>query len=88
MLHYYGKFLPNLATLLHPLNNLLKTGSEWVWSEACSSAFNEAKQLVVSPPVLAHYNPSLPIKLAADASAYGIRAVIYPMCILTAVSDL
>ena len=26
MLHYYGKFLPNLSTLLHPLNNLLWEG--------------------------------------------------------------
>ena len=25
LVHYYGKFIPNLATLLHPLNELLKT---------------------------------------------------------------
>ena len=76
LLHYYGKFLPNLATLLHPLNALLKTGSKWLWSAACSDAFKAAKKLLVTAPVLAHYNPSLPIRLAADASAYGIGAVI------------
>ena len=26
LVHYYCKFIPNLATLLHPLNELLKTG--------------------------------------------------------------
>ena len=31
LLHYYAKFLPNLATLLHPLNALLKTQSKWSW---------------------------------------------------------
>ena len=76
LLHYYGKFLPNLATLLHPLNALLKTQSKWSWSTKCSDAFKAAKELLVTAPVLAHYNPSLPIRLAGDASAYGIGAVI------------
>ena len=76
LIHYYGKFLPNLATLLQPLNVLLREGSEWVWTEACSAAFGEAKQLLAAAPVLAHYDPSLPMKLAGDASAYGVGAVI------------
>ena len=29
LLHYYGKFIPNLATMLHPLNKLLKKGIAW-----------------------------------------------------------
>ena len=80
LLQYYGKFLPNLATLLHPLNALLKSGSKWVWSTECSKAFQAAKQLLVTAPVLAHYDPELPIRLASDASAYGIRAVISHIC--------
>jgi len=30
LVHYYGKFLRNVSTLLHPLYNLLKQGSKWV----------------------------------------------------------
>lgn len=41
-----------------------------------ADAFQRAKDSLVSSQVLAHYDPNLPIKLAADASAYGIGAVI------------
>ena len=75
LLHYYGKFIPNLATILHPLNQLLKSGSRWNWSSECQQAFAEAKKQLSSDTVLAHYNPSLPLQLATDASAYGIGAV-------------
>ena len=76
LVHYYGKFLQNLSSLLHPLNQLLKQGSKWLWSKECDEAFTKAKHSLVTAPVLAHYNPNLPIRLAADASAYGIGAVI------------
>ena len=76
LLHYYGKFIPNLATLLHPMNQLMKLGSNWHWSSECEQAFAQAKKLLSSAEVLAHYNPSLPLRLATDASAYGIGAVI------------
>jgi len=73
LLHYYGKFIPNLATLLYPMNQLLKSGSNWNWSPECQQAFTQAKKLLSSAAVLAHYNPSLPLRLATDASAYGIE---------------
>ena len=79
LLHYYGKFIPNLATLLHPINQLMKSGRNWNWSSECEQAFAQAKKLLSSAEVLAHYNPSLPLRLATDASAYGIGAVISQM---------
>ena len=32
LLNYYGKFIPNLATVLHPLYQLLSTKTEWEWT--------------------------------------------------------
>ena len=39
-------------------------------------AFNLAKEKLVSSDVLVHYDPRLPIKVAGDASAYGVGAVL------------
>ena len=76
LLNYYGRFIPNLASILHPLNELLRRNTEWKWSEECNQAFKLAKDKLVSADVLAHYDSTLPLKLAADALAYGIGAVI------------
>ena len=76
LVNYYGKFIPNLATTLHPLNQLLHRDHRWKWSKECEAAFQAAKEGVASSSVLVHYNPSLPLRMAGDASAYGVGAVI------------
>ena len=75
-IHYYGKFMPNLSSVLQPLNKLLQAGTPWNWTAACDQAFLAAKELLISAPVLIHYDPALPLRLAGDASNYGIGAVI------------
>ena len=76
LLNYYGKFLPNLSTTLHPLNALLQQNHKWHWSAECQQAFQTAKDNLTTSKVLVHYDPALPMKMAADASAYGVGAVI------------
>ena len=76
LLHYYGKFIPNLSSMLTPLNHLLKKGERWKWTPQCQQAINSAKKALSSAPVLAHYDSQLPIQLVGDALAYGIVAVI------------
>ena len=49
--HYYGKFIPDLASLVHPLNKLLQDGSTWSWTEECKQAFAQAKQKLTSAAV-------------------------------------
>ena len=76
LINYYGKFIPNAATILAPLNDLLRKDAKWNWAEECQKSFELAKQTLVSSDVLMHYNPELSIRMAGDASAYGIGAVI------------
>ena len=80
LINYYGKFIPNLATILQPLNNLLRSDVRWMWSIRCDEAVNSARQALVSSKVLIHYHPALPIVLATDVSQYGIGAVLSHVC--------
>ena len=32
LLNYYGRFIPNLATVIHPLNTLLHHDCKWKWT--------------------------------------------------------
>ena len=76
VINYYGKFLENLASVLAPLYRLLKADQPWQWAEAEKSAFRKAKEMLVSPPVLAHFDPALPVVLACDAGPVGIGCVL------------
>ena len=76
MVNHYAKFVPNLAHRLSPLYSLLKAGTKWYWSSKCDESFKEIKKILVSPLALTHYDPALPIVLAADASNAGVGAVI------------
>ena len=61
---------------MHPLHKLLEKQCKWNWNDECREAFNKAKQLVTSEQVLCHYDPNLPIRLACDASPFGLGAVL------------
>ena len=76
LVNYYGRFISQLSTITHPLHQLLKKGTRWVWSKACNKAFRLLKEKLASAEVLARYDVNLPIKLDCDASAYGIGAVL------------
>ena len=76
MLTYYSKFLPNLSTLLNPLYKLLRKDVIWAWGAAQAKPFAASKDLLTSKKCLTHFDSSLELTLACDASAYGLGAVL------------
>ena len=76
LVNYYHRFLPNLSTVVGPLNELLQNNWKWKWTSKCDESFAKVKELITSEQVLCHYNTNLPIRLATDASPYGIGAVL------------
>ena len=74
--NYYGNFLPNMATVIEPLNRLRARDVHWKFEDVEKTAFNNLKQMLASSKVLMQYNPELPLKIDTDASKYGLGAVI------------
>jgi len=75
-INFYGKYVPNVSIALDPLHNLLRKDQRFIWSEQCQKAFNDMKKLLCSQPVLAIFDPDLPINIYTDASRLGIGAVL------------
>ena len=71
-----SKFAPNLADVTKPLRDLLVKGNQWVWGEAQQRAFNEVKCMLTTIPVFALFDPIFDTILSADASSYGLGAVL------------
>jgi hypothetical protein len=82
---FYTKFCPDLATLAHPLYELLqgpeKKEGDFEWSTECDDVYRKVKDELCSDRVLVHYDPKKPLVLATDASQVGVGAVlshVYP----------
>ena len=76
LLNFSAKYMPNLATVLAPLHELLHKDVEWHWDKEQEVAFQRLKGLLQSADVLVHYNPTKPLVVACDASPYGLGAVL------------
>ncbi|KAL3973851.1 tissue factor pathway inhibitor [Sarotherodon galilaeus] len=75
---WFSKFIPDYATLVEPLRQLLKTDMkvELQWNEAAHESFSNLKKLLLKSPALAVYDPDLLAFITTDASDYGLGAVL------------
>ena len=76
MVNQMTKFSPNIAHISKPLRELLSTRNAWMWTATQEESFNKLKKEISSPRVLALYGTSARTKISADASAYGLGAVL------------
>ena len=76
LVNYYRKFISNCAEIQEPINNLKKKGTKFDWDEKCDKAFNDLKDAIINPPVLAYPDFEKPFILTTDASNVAVGAVL------------
>ena len=76
MVTYLAKFVPMLSTQSAPLRCLLEQKNEWVWSHEQEESFQTLKRLLTEEPVLKFFDPDKQVRITADASQFGLGAVL------------
>ena len=71
-----NKFLPGLADKTQPLRELLKSNTQWIWEDPQKEAFTSVKATMCHSPVLAMFDPNQEKILSADASSFGLGAML------------
>ena len=65
MVSFYRKFIPNISATMEPLIMLTRKNSQFQWTSQQDKAFTEAKRLLITSPVLKHYDTKLPLVVHA-----------------------
>ncbi|KAL9978632.1 hypothetical protein ACROYT_G016169 [Oculina patagonica] len=74
--NYLSKFVPRLAEVMRPINDLARPDTEWIWDSVQDKAFEEIKHLLTQAPVLAYFDPTKKLFIQCDASGQGLGATL------------
>lgn len=76
MVRYYRGFCQTFAIIVITLIDLLSSKSPFIWTNVAQQAFEAAKALLATAPVLAAPRFEDPFCLAVDASDFGMGSVL------------
>ncbi|XP_053389322.1 uncharacterized protein LOC128552313 [Mercenaria mercenaria] len=73
---YYRKFILGYPQIARPLVRLTEKNTRFSWDTDCEESFKTLKNKLITAPILAHPDFSLPFILDTDACDYSIGAVL------------
>lgn len=74
---FYRRFIPNYSDKTAKISDLLKKGKQkFKWTKEANDSFLELKSALVSAPILANPDFSLPFTIETDSSDQAIGAVL------------
>ena len=76
MVNQLGRFSQNLASLTQPLRELLSKKHAWSGGPSQEQAFTQVKEALSKSTTLALFDIQKESNISADASAYGLGAVL------------
>lgn len=75
LMNFVARFVPEFSTVTEPLRQLLKKNVAFKWSDAQQKAFDTLKKSIEGAK-LSVLDPEAKIQIFADASPYGLGAVL------------
>ena len=74
--NYLSKFIPHLSSFRKPLQDLLKSSSEFVWLKVHDEVFKILENAIAKDVTLKYFDSNLPIYIETDTLKKGIGAVM------------
>ena len=72
---FYRQFIKDFSKISKPLCNLLNKDVVFNFDKDCLNAFNRLKQELISAPIIAAPDWSLPFELMCDASDFALGVI-------------
>ena len=68
MINYLSPYCENMNSVIHLLTELTKKNMPFIWSEIQNDAFNKARNIIATSPVLQYFTVQQPVRLQVDVS--------------------
>ena len=76
IVQFLARFVPNMTSIVKPIQDLINPQVVWYWGEQHTRAVQKVKALIREVPVLAHFDATKPLVIQCDAARDGLGSVL------------